>query len=269
MKKPNLNIRTNKDGSQNKSDLKRVKNAIKKQFESIDPSQIKDKKALAYYKQVKGGKEQGARNAKRLRKVDGTFYNALENKAIREEIKDFIIDKQNQFTFDEVIKDKSLVNLLAAQALKRELPLTKDTNYVLDFLQRNNFINITLIDQNGIEYRGLSKNEAEFTIRENLRELMRIFKGEKFASWSRYATSNGGQDIKIYFFDMAGLKDASPETIQELLNLEENAGTFGAYGSPAAKGKNKQKTSKTKRKKNGKTKQKKGAKKPNKQRPNK
>lgn len=269
MKKPNLNIRTNKNGSQNKADLKRVKNAIKTNFENIDPAQIKDKTLQRYYSQVKGGKTQGARNAKRLRKGDGTFYNALENHAIREEIKDYIIDTRNQFTFDEVVKDRSLVNLLAAQALKRELPLTKDTNYVLDFLNRNNFVNITLIDQNGIEYPGITKNEAEFTIRENLRELMRVFKGEKFASWSRYATSNGGQDIKIYFFDMSGLKDASPETIQELLNLEENAGTFGAYGSPVGKGK-KQKIAKTKkRKKNGKASKKKGTKKPNKQRSNK
>lgn len=257
MKKPNLNIRTNKNGSQNKADLKRVKLAIKNNFDSIDPAQIKDKNLQRYYSQVKGGKTQGARNAKRLRKADGTFYNALENHAIREAVKDFVIDKQGAIKEEEVFKQKDLINMLAKFALDREITLTKDTGAIIDFLNRNEFKNITLIDQNGIEYKGLSKNETEFTIRENLRELMRVFKGQKFSSWTRYVTSNGGQNIKIYFFDMSGLKDESAETIQELLNLEESAGTFGAYGSPIRKSKNPNKN------------EKKGAKKSNKQGPNK
>ncbi len=75
---------------------------------------------------------------------------------------------------------------------------------------------------------------------------MRVFKGEKFTSWSRYVVSNAGQDIKVYFFNMEGLEDQTPETIQELLSEEEQAGTFGAYGSPPATKKKGQKNVKTK-----------------------
>lgn len=260
MKKPNLNIRFTKSGKPYKNDVLRAKKAIKANFEKIDPADIKDKGLLRYYSQVKGGKTQGKRNAARLRKPDGTFYNAVESHAIKEEIKDFVIDKQGAISEQDILKDKDLLNRIAKFALEREITLTKDTGNVLDFLNRNKFENITLIDQNGIEYPNLTLQEAEFTIRENLRELMRVFKGQKFASWTRYTTSNGGQDIKVYFFDMLSLSVESLETIMELLKQEEESGTFGAYGSPIKGKKNNEK--KINKKPNGKGANKQGNKTP-------
>jgi hypothetical protein len=257
MKKLSLNVRLNKSGQPRKGEIERVKANIKANFDKVKKEDLsaQPKAIQSYFNQVASGKKRGELNKNKLRDAKGQFLSKPAAKALIQRTEQFILDKNLQSKYENakefLDENPTEKNMLLNLAVNDIITLTDRTDNIFNRLDRNDFQNITLVDQNGEKLEGLTKQQAEFFIRENLRELFRVFKGDKFQSWHRYTISNAGQNIEINYFNMESLEGESPETIQEILSEQEESGNFGAYGSPTNKGK-KNETNKSE-KPNGKT----------------
>jgi hypothetical protein len=266
MKKLSYNVRLNKSGQPRKGEIERVKANIKANFDKVKKEDLsaQPKAIISYYNQIESGKKRGELNKKRLR-IDGKFLSKPAAKALTQRAEQFILDKKLTSKYESakefLAENPSLAKKLYNVAVK-DIWTTQDrTDKVFDFIGRNSFEKINLIDQNGNRIDNITKHQAEFIIRESLRELFLIFKGDKFQSWNKYSITNAGREITINYFNMEGLEGESPETIQIMLSKEEKDQNTGAYGSPTAKGK----APKSKNKNYGTKKNKK----PNRKKPNK
>jgi hypothetical protein len=220
-----IKIRINKNGKPNKGDFDRAKKFIKANFQSIKVEDL-PKAAAGYYKRVEAGKKQGALNAKRLRNpATGSFLSKPEAFEVNKRINQSAIELK--VTREEILNNKEVLKKITKLAIEGAIESTKDTDLLIDFMDRKEFKEIIVINQNG-KRKKVTKEEAAFISKDNQQKIMSMFEGEKFGSWNRFNFTPSGKFLELFYYEVP---NKTLEEIEEDLDKGEQTTVFGFYGS--------------------------------------
>lgn len=218
-------IKFTKTGKPYKKSLQKAKEFVKKNFKNLKKEDL-PKEVKGYFGQIESGKKRGEANKLRLKNPQtGKFLTSLESKAVKDLVKQTSIDLN--INKDELTKNKDLYLSIVDKALNDTISITKDTDLAIDFLKRQGFKKIVLVDQNGKE-KSVNLENAIFILKENQKKIMQIFEAKKFSSWNRLTYNPAGRKIKINYVKV---KNESAEELQDIIDSETESGNFAVYGS--------------------------------------
>lgn len=220
-----IKIKLTKTGKPYKSSLEKAKREIKANFSEVKKESL-PKALQGYYNQVASGKRRGEANKQRLRNESGKFYTSAESNAIKKTIKTTAIE--TGISEDELIKNKSLFKTIVQKTLEDSISLTKDTDLLVDFIKRQKFEKITLIDQNGNK-KVVNLANAIFILKQSNKKILEKTQEELFQFFNKITFNPAGKFAEINYINPKGL---SAEEILDEINSEMESGNFGAASSP-------------------------------------
>jgi hypothetical protein len=221
-----IKIKLNKNGKPNKNSLKAAKARLKESFETVKPEQL-PKQLQGYYRQIESGKKRGEANKNKLRTSTGKFFSAAAGLEFKKLVKSFAIEKG--ISEQEILKDKELFKIVEQKVLTDTLTITKDTDLLIDFLKREKFENITLVDQNGKKTK-VTLEKAILELKENNKKILSILQESKFGFYNKITFNPSGKFAEINYISVT---NQSEEQLNDEINEEMESGNFGAFGSPA------------------------------------
>lgn len=220
-----IKIKLTKTGKPYKSSLEKAKREIKANFSEVKKESL-PKALQGYYNQVASGKRRGEANKQRLRNESGKFYTSAESNAIKKTIKTTAIE--TGISEEELIKNKSLFKTIVQKTLEDSISITKDTDLLVDFIKRQKFEKITLIDQNGNK-KVVNLANAIFILKQSNKKILEKTQEELFQFFNKITFNPAGKFAEINYIDPKGL---SAEEILDEINSEMESGNFGAASSP-------------------------------------
>lgn len=228
MKKKKIDIpvlKITKTGKPYKRSLEKVRKFVKENFSELKKESL-PKQVQGYYAQIENGKKRGEANKQRLKNPEtGKFLTSGESKAVKDLVKNAA--KEIGIEQNQLIENRDLYKSIVDKALNDKISITKDTDLAIDFLKRQNFKSIVLVDQNGKEKKAPIE-KAILILKENQKKIMQLFEGKKFSSWNRLEYNTSGKKIKINYIKVG---KETPEELQEIIDDQTEAGNFGSYGS--------------------------------------
>ena len=226
-----IKIKFNKNGQPNKNSLKAAKIKLKKTFNEVKIEDL-PKELKGTFNQIASGKKRGEANKNKLRTSTGKFFSAAASLEFKKLVKSFAIEKK--LSEEEILKDKQLFKILEQKVLTDTLTITKDSDLLIDFLKRENFRKLFLIDQNGNK-KQVSIEQLVLEIKTTNKKILEKLEESKFGFWNRitYTPSVEFSEVNYIIFN----DDIRPEDLNDIINEEMESENFGAYGSPPNKGK--------------------------------
>jgi hypothetical protein len=226
-----IKLKFNKNGKPNKNSLKAAKAKLKQSFETVKQDQI-PKQLQGYYRQIENGKKRGEANKNKLRTSTGKFFSAAASLEFKKLVKSFAIEKK--LSEEEILKDKQLFKILEQKVLTDTLTITKDSDLLIDFLKRENFRKLFLIDQNGNK-KQVSIEQLVLEIKTTNKKILEKLEESKFGFWNRITYTPSGEFAEVNYINFDD--NISPEDLNDIINEEMESENFAAYGSPPNKGK--------------------------------
>jgi hypothetical protein len=226
-----IKIKFNKNGKPNKNSLKAAKIKLKKTFNEVKIDDL-PKELRGTYNQIASGKKRGEANKNKLRTSTGKFFSAAASLEFKNLLKSFAIEKK--LSEEEILKDKQLFKILEQKVLTDTLTITKDSDLLIDFIKRENFKKLFLIDQNGNK-KQVSIEQLVLEIKTTNKKILEKLQDSKFGFWNRITYTPSGQFAQINYIVFPDT--ISQQDLNDIINKQMAAEKFGAYGSPPNKGK--------------------------------